>query len=253
MSKRVTILGVPIDAVTMAEAVEMLQSFVESGTAHHVMTPNPEMIVEATKNPTFLMLLQNTSLNIPDGAGLLLAARILGECLPERVTGTDLVSSLVALPAMQPVFFLGAGKGVAERAATVLSFRYPALQIAGTFAGTPKKEDEENIVQMIRASGARTLLVAYGAPVQDFWIARVRHQLPDVRVAMGIGGAFDFIAGVRTRAPQWMQRFHLEWAWRFLQEPSRAVRIWRAVIVFPSRVLLHRLFAWPLHEGDRTV
>lgn len=240
MPKRVTILGVPIDAVTATEAESILNALAASNLAHHVMTPNPEMIVAAQKNSAFLSVLRKSSLNVADGAGLLLAARFLGQYLPERVTGTDLVERIAASHAMQPVYFLGAGEGIAGRAATALQSRHPELKVAGRLSGSPRAEDEADIVAGINASGARTLLVAYGAPAQDLWIDRVLMRLPSVRVAMGIGGAFDFLAGVRSRAPAWMRAVGLEWFYRLVQEPSRFGRICTAVIVFPWLVLTRR-------------
>ena len=228
-----TILGVPIDSVTHAEAIARTREMARSDCQHHIMTPNPEMLVEAQKNPVFLTLLQRTDLNIPDGAGLLWAARRLGSVLPERVTGVDLVRSLCALPDVQPVFFLGAAENVAALAAKRLQETSPALVIAGTYAGTPHENDEAEILRRINASGARTLFVAYGSPAQDLWIDRVLSQLPSVRIAMGVGGAFDFIAGTKKRAPLFLQHLGLEWLWRLFQEPRRLPRILRAVVVFP--------------------
>lgn len=240
MNRRILILGVPVDVLSMADARDRLRAFALSAKAHHVMTPNPEMIVAAQKQPAFLALLQRTSLNVADGAGLLFAARVLGSTLPERVTGTDLTDVLASLPEMQPIFFLGAGAGVAEKAATALQSRHPDLVIAGTFAGSPKAEEESDIVERIQLSGAKTLLVAYGAPAQDLWIDRVLDRLPSVRVAMGVGGAFDFLSGMRKRAPVFLRRIRLEWAWRLLQEPSRLPRILTATVVFPFLVLTRR-------------
>ena len=240
MAPRVSILGVPVDSVTIAEAEAILRALAQSGIGHHVMTPNPEMIVAAQKKPDFLQVLRKSSLNVPDGAGLLFAARFLGTPLRERVTGTDLVERIAGSSEMQPVFFLGAGEGIAERAAAAIASRHPSLVVAGTFSGSPRPEDEDEIVAKIHSSNARTLLVAYGAPSQDLWIDRVLTRLPSVRVAMGVGGAFDFLAGVRTRAPLWMRSIGIEWLWRLLQEPSRIGRIFTAVIVFPFLVLTRR-------------
>lgn len=237
MNTRITILDVPIDSVTHAEAIARTREMALSDRQHHIMTPNPEMLVEAQRNPAFLSLLQRTDLNIPDGAGLLFAARLLGASLPERVTGVDLVTSMTGELDLQPVFFLGAAEGVAATAAKTLQSMNPALVVAGTYAGGPSQEEEEEIVRRIHVSGARTLFVAYGAPAQDLWIDRVLSRLPSVRVAMGVGGAFDFLAGTTQRAPVLLQRMRLEWLWRLIHEPRRLPRIFRAVVVFPFLVL----------------
>lgn len=237
MHPPVFILGVRIDAVTLGEARDHLLGFLASGQQHHVMTPNPEMLVAAHRDPAFRTLLNQTALNVPDGAGLLWAARRTGGFLPERVTGIDLLSSLLLRLDLPPVFLLGAAPGVAEKAAQVLRTQHPALRIAGTFSGSPRQEEEDAIAARINASGAGILFVAYGAPGQDFWIHRNLRNMPSVHVAMGVGGAFDFLAGTRKRAPAVFQSLGIEWLWRLLQEPRRLRRIITAVLVFPYLVL----------------
>lgn len=236
---RIFILGVPIDAVSKAEALERIHSMLASSGQHHVMTPNSEMLVAASKDEKFRELLGRSDLNLPDSAGLLWAAKRTHQHLPERVTGVDTVIELCrSLNADHPVFLLGAGDGIAEKAAEKLRTSNSALKIAGTFAGSPR-EDAEDIIRRINDSGAHLLLVAYGAPAQDFWIDQHLKKMPQVRVAMGVGGTFDFIAGVQKRAPQWMQTMGLEWLWRLMKEPRRIGRIINAIIVFPYLVLKH--------------
>jgi N-acetylglucosaminyldiphosphoundecaprenol N-acetyl-beta-D-mannosaminyltransferase len=238
MPGRISILGIPIDRVTLTEARDAVLHLLSLPGQHHVMTPNPEMLVEARKNPPFREVLLRSALNVPDGAGLLFAARLQGSSFPERVSGVDLLSALCASPNAPTIFLLGASAGVAEDAAAALRQRNASLRVAGTFAGSPFVVEETAIVNRINASGASLLFVAYGAPAQDLWIARNLQRMPRVRVAMGVGGSFDFIAGVRHRAPSWMRKVGLEWLWRFLQEPRRLRRIVRAVIVFPLLVFL---------------
>lgn len=235
---RVEILGVPIDVVTQGEAVTTLLQWVAMPEGqHHVVTPNPEMIVEARHNESFRNVLQRSDLSLPDGAGILWAAGRLGSALPERVTGTDTVIDLCARPAVQlgsvRVFLLGGASGVAERAGQELKCRNPALQIVGSYAGSPDPSEEHGIVERINAVHPTVLFVAYGAPAQDLWIACNLGRMPSVRVAMGVGGAFDFLAGVQKRAPTFLQSLGLEWLWRLILEPWRFRRIWRAVAVFP--------------------
>ncbi len=239
MQPRVSILGVPVDAVTRSEAVSRIGDMLRSNTQHHVATPNPEMLVEASKNKQLFAVLQQTALNVPDGTGLLWAARRAGTPLPQRVTGVDVMTDLCRAN-NGPVFLLGAIPGIAEHAADALRKSNPTLVIVGTFAGSPRPEHEQEIISMVNASGATLLFVAYGAPKQELWIARNLARMPSVRVAMGVGGAFDFLSGVRKRAPSWMQQWGLEWAWRLLQEPHRLGRILVATVVFPRKVLSTR-------------
>ncbi len=238
---RVTILGVPLDPITREGAVERIRAMLASNQQHHVMTPNAEMLVEASTNASFKELMNQTALNLPDSAGLLWAAKKTGQHLPERVTGIDTVIKLCEeLAKNEPVFLLGAAPGVAEKAGEKLQRANPLLQLVGTYAGSPRDDDATAIVRRINASGARLLLVAYGAPKQDQWIDRHMKDMPSVRVAIGVGGTFDFIAGTKKRAPRFMQNMKLEWLWRLLHEPKRFPRIWRAVVTFPILVLRYR-------------
>ncbi|MBI3618920.1 WecB/TagA/CpsF family glycosyltransferase [Candidatus Peregrinibacteria bacterium] len=238
---RVTLLGVPLDPVTREEALIRLLSFLEEPFPHHVATPNSEMLVEASRNPAFHSLLGKTALNLPDSAGLLLAARVTHQHLPQRVTGIDTVQALCAsLASDHPVFLLGARPGVAPIAAAALMAKNPQLRIVGTFSGSPRSEDAQAIIDHINAAAPHLLLIAFGAPAQDLWIADHLNDLPSVRVAMGVGGTFDFLAGERKRAPALLQKLGLEWLWRLVLEPRRWKRIWNAVVVFPLLVVRHR-------------
>lgn len=235
---RVSILGVPIDALTRQEAVQRIAAMLNEKQFHHVMTPNSEMLVEASKNPSFHALLNRTDLNIADSAGMLWAAKRTDQFLPERVTGVDTVIDLCQkLSEDTPVFLLGAWGDTALKAAQVLQKKNPHLRIVGSYAGSPKQEDVHSLIQMINDSGAHLLLVAFGAPKQDLWIDAYRDRLIHVRVAMGVGGTFDFIAGVHKRAPKIFQNLGIEWLWRLMREPKRFPRIWRAVVTFPWMVL----------------
>lgn len=202
------------------------------------MTPNSEMLVEASRNLAFKGLLNRTDLNLPDSAGLLWAARYTNQRLPERVAGVDVVQALCGqLSATEPVFLLGAGEGVAEKAAVVLQKQNPNLKIAGTYAGSPREEDFPGIIDRINTSGATLLLVAYGAPQQDMWIDAHLKNMPQVKVAMGVGGTFDFIAGIQKRAPTIFRTLQIEWLWRLIREPKRWKRIFTAVVIFPWMVI----------------
>ena len=231
---RIHLLGVPIDAVTKVKALDRMHAMLNAGGRHHVVTPNNEMLVAASRDPHFHAVLQRSALNLPDSTGLILMARLRGIRIPERVTGTDTMQALCAsLSSDHPVFLLGAAPGIAERAAEILKQHNSNLRIAGTYAGSPREEDAPEIIRCINGASPHILFVAYGAPAQDLWIDRHLKDLPTVRVAMGVGGAFDFIGGVQKRAPTWMCSIGLEWLWRMMREPSRLPRIFTAVVVFP--------------------
>jgi len=148
--------------------------------------------------------------------------------LPERVTGSDGLPKIAERAAEKgwKLYFLGAAPGVVEKAAHILRERYPELLVVGTHSGSPAPEEEDDIVARVNASSADLLFVAYGAPEQDKWIARNLPRL-NVTMAMGVGGAFDFIAGVVPRAPLWMQSMGLEWLFRLYLQPRRIGRMMR--------------------------
>jgi N-acetylglucosaminyldiphosphoundecaprenol N-acetyl-beta-D-mannosaminyltransferase len=226
---RVRILGLPVDRITYPQWMDLIDTWVKNDTgAHHVCTTNPEFMMIAQRDFNFKVILQRADLCIADGVGLLWAARVLGKPLPERVTGSD-GTGIIAQHAAQrgwKLFLLGAAPGIAERAAEIMRGYLPGLQIVGTYAGSPKPEDEADLVARVNASGADILLVAYGAPQQDKWIARNLPRL-QVKMAMGIGGALDFIAGIVPRAPEWMRRYGLEWLYRLMKQPWRIIRMTR--------------------------
>jgi N-acetylglucosaminyldiphosphoundecaprenol N-acetyl-beta-D-mannosaminyltransferase len=229
----VRILGVRVDALTYEGLLAAIGEFVVQGTPHQIATLNPEFVMAAHSNAAFRDVLEQADLCMADGVGLLWAARRQGHPLPERVTGSDGVP-LIAGRAAQAglgLYLLGAAPGVAERAARVLAERYPGLRITGTCAGSPAEEDAERIVALVRDASPDILFVAFGAPQQDLWIARHSEALC-VPVMMGVGGAFDHIAGVRRRAPYWLQRLNLEWLFRLVTQPWR----WRRQLALPKFV-----------------
>jgi N-acetylmannosaminyltransferase (EC 2.4.1.187) len=234
-SPALRILGIPIHDKPLDEAVEQAAAWVKEGNVHQMATVNPEFVMAARRDPAFRAVLERADLCLPDGVGITLAARYLGRPLRERVAGVDLVEALAARAAQDGwrVFFLGAAPGVADRAASLLAARYPGLTVAGTHAGSPRGEEEDDIVRRVREAGTDVLLIAYGAPAQDLWLARNLART-GAKVGVGVGGAFDYIAGVVPRAPRWMRRVGLEWLYRLIRQPWR----WRRQRVLPLYALL---------------
>jgi N-acetylglucosaminyldiphosphoundecaprenol N-acetyl-beta-D-mannosaminyltransferase len=231
----VEILGVRIDDATYEDLLEAVDAFVASGRPRQIVTANPEMLVCAHGDPVLRAQLNRSDLTVADGVGLMLAARLLGRRLRERVTGSDGIYRLAAHSARKGyrLFLLGAAPGVAEQAAARLEAVSPGLVVAGTYAGSPRVEEEPEIVARVRAAAPDLLLVAYGVPAEEQWIARNRERL-GVPVMVGVGGAFDFVAGVARRAPRWIQRLGLEWLHRLLLQPWR----WRRQLALPRFVAL---------------
>ncbi len=234
----VPVLGVPIQRLTYADLLARLDAWIaghRSGDpARQVCTVNPEFLVDAQRNPAFAAVLREADACVADGVGVAWAARRAGSPVPERITGSDGIYRLCAHAAVAGwrVYFLGAAPGVAEQAATILRTRYAGLQVAGTFSGSPAAADWVDIEQRLHAARPDLLFVAFGHPKQDLWIAAHKHELPSA-VALGVGGAFDFVAGVTPRAPVWMRRAGIEWLHRLITQPWR----WRRMLKLP-------LFVW---------
>jgi N-acetylglucosaminyldiphosphoundecaprenol N-acetyl-beta-D-mannosaminyltransferase len=246
--ERVTILGVPVDKLTYETWLDYIAAWIAADDGlHHMCTVNPEFVMIAQQDLNFYNILNRADLCLADGVGLLYAARYLGDVLPERVTGSDGVPAIAERAAQEGwrLYLLGAWEGVAERTANVLRERYPGVNIVGTYSGSPRPEDEDEIVARVNAANADVLFVAYGAPVQDKWIARNAPRL-NVRVAMGVGGTYDYIAGDVPLAPGWMRRAGLEWLFRLVRQPWRTRRQLRlpafvlSVLWWKHRPIRHR-------------
>lgn len=230
----VYILGVRVDRVTFQQTLERIETFIAQRTPHQIVTVNPEFVMLAQRNSEFRKVINQSALALPDGIGVWWASHYLGCPIPERVPGVDLVVRLAQLSAHRGyrMYFLGAMPGVAARAAAVLQARFPGAVIVGSYSGSPRMEENAAIVQRIRAQNPDILFVAFGAPAQDLWIARNLEALR-VPVCIGVGGSFDYIAGVRPLAPQWMRKIGLEWFHRLVTQPWR----WRRMLALP-------LFVW---------
>lgn len=226
MSKRISVLTVPIDCVTMQEAIEKIVGFTNEPGLHMVATANAEMVMLANQNPMLHGILSAASLVVPDGAGILWAAERIGEKVPERVTGVDVTKELfkVAAELQLPIYCLGAAPGVAKQAVDNLQAITGPLAIAGIHDGFFDDEEEARIIEDIKASKAKLVFVALGVPKQEQWIAEKLSSLDGV-VAVGIGGSFDVLAGNIPRAPKWMQQNRLEWLYRLYLEPQRIGRM----------------------------
>jgi N-acetylglucosaminyldiphosphoundecaprenol N-acetyl-beta-D-mannosaminyltransferase len=237
---RVAVLGIGFDRLDLASAAERIIERHASGQRTFVITANPEFVMLARGERDVAAIARAADLVVADGTGILVASRLLGDALPGRVPGRLLVPAVLQL-CSGPVFLLGAAPGVAERAADALTRRIPSLRVAGTHAGSPAPEDDDAIRERIVASGARVLLVAYGMPAQERWLARNLAHLPAVRTAIGVGGVFDQLAGRVRLPPRVVHAIGLEWLWRLASEPRRWRRQ-RVLPIFAVLVLRQRVF-----------
>jgi N-acetylglucosaminyldiphosphoundecaprenol N-acetyl-beta-D-mannosaminyltransferase len=231
----IEVLGVHVDDVTYDELMLQVDAYVSSRRPHQIVTLNAEMLVAAHEDPALGQILNAANLNVADSVGVMLAARLLGLRLRERVTGSDGIYRLATHCAQRGYrpFFLGAAPGVADVVAERLVAANPGLEVAGAYAGSPSPKDEDDIIDRVRATAPDLLFVAYGVPVEEKWIARNQERL-GVPVMVGVGGSFDFVAGLTKRAPLWMRRMGLEWLHRLIHEPWR----WRRQLALPRFVLL---------------
>ncbi|TAN57298.1 glycosyltransferase [Patescibacteria group bacterium] len=239
----IEILGVRFDLVGFHQAAGIVCDWLKDGKKRHITTPNPEFVVAAQKDDEFRDILKNADLSITDGRGIQLAARFLGLPIPQRITGTDFMQELCEKFAKLrvPIFLLGGRNGAAEKCAEKLKNKFPDLQIAGIFEGKANEAGDREATSTINATNAKVVFVAYGAPKQEKWIARNLPRLNSIKAAMGVGGAFDYIAGEITRAPIFMRKMGLEWLWRLFKQPGRFNRIFRAVVIFPLLVLKEKI------------
>ena len=247
---RLDLLGVPLDPRTRQESVDAIDVLLacETGCAH-VVTLNPEYVMAARRKPSFAAAIERADLVLADGAGVVFAARLLGGAAgkrTQRLTGVEIVEHLAQRGVS--VFFLGAGPGVAEAAANQLGGRWPTSRVVGVWADAtsdPPDDDESN--RRIAASGARAVAVAFGAEGQVTWIDRNRDRLDaaGVRLAVGVGGSFDYLSGLAKRPPKLVRDLGLEWLWRLVREPWR----WRRQLVLPKFALL--VLGARLRQGAR--
>ena len=221
---RTDVLGVGFDNVTKAEAVERALALIDAREGRYVVTPNPEIVMLAKENPALKEALAGADIVLPDGAGIVKGAAILGRPMKEKVPGIDFACGVMARLAERggSVYLFGAKPGVAEAAAETLRTKFPGLVISGTSDGY--FSDDGPIIEKIKDAAPDFLLVCLGAPKQELWIAKMSGKLP-VGLMVGLGGSLDVFAGTVKRAPEAWQKLDLEWLYRLLKEPRRIGRM----------------------------
>lgn len=231
----IKILGVRVDNMSWTAVDNFAKQALAGDEPNQVVTVNGEHILAAQKNPKHRDVINNADLVVPDTTNVLLVSKLKGRGLAQTIPGVDLSLRLakIAAETNSSLFLLGSRYGIAEKAAKKLQEMYPGLIIAGFSSADPGKK---RVVEEIRQSGADIVLVAYGAPTQEYWIAENK-AATGAKILVGVGGTFDMVAGVLPRAPKFLRNLHLEWLWRLILQPSRFGRIWKAVVVFPLRSL----------------
>ena len=230
------VLGIRIDRLDMDGTLNHIEELIASRQPHQHVVVNAAKVVAMRKDERLTDIVSACDLVSADGQSIIWASRILGDPLPERVAGIDLMMALLrrADEKRYRVFFFGAEEAVVRRVVHICREQHPGLQISGWRNGYFSVGEEEEIVEEIRASKSDILFVGMSSPKKEYWLARYIDKL-SVPFCMGVGGSFDVLAGKVRRAPQWMQQGGLEWLFRFLQEPGR---MWKRYLSTNS------LFAW---------
>ena len=227
---RTEIMGVGFDDLTLDEAAQRAAGMIDEGGFHYVVTPNPELVDRARREEPFRQALNGADLVLPDGIGVVYAARLLGRRLKGRCPGIDFAGKLMEHMARTGLrlYLLGAKPGVAEAAAARLEIRYPGLTICGTHDGY--FQEDAPVVEEIRRAGADVVFVCLGAPKQEYWMVK-NGPATGARLMAGLGGSLDVFAGVVERAPESWQRLGLEWLYRLMKEPKRFGRMAKLPLV----------------------
>ncbi len=221
---RVSILGVEVDNVSLKEAVNKVGELVAAGSPSLIVTANPEIIWLARNDNSFAQCLEAAQMVTADGIGIIIAAKILGKPLKQRVTGIDLTTAIFTETEKKPYkfYFLGGKPGIAQKASEKISARFPGVQVVGIHHGY--FDDDTMILNDIREKKPDILLAALGMGRQEKWI-REKAMAAGVPVSIGVGGSFDVFSGEVKRAPVWMQKTGLEWLHRLINQPSRFTRM----------------------------
>jgi N-acetylglucosaminyldiphosphoundecaprenol N-acetyl-beta-D-mannosaminyltransferase len=231
---RLELLGVPLDRCSREQALGRCEAVLRGEQPPlQVVTLNPEMVMQARRQPELAEAIRHAGLVLPDGAGVVWASRRLGAQVSERIAGVDFLEDLAELARQhrRPIFLLGARPGVAEAAGRALLNSHPGLELGGTWSGSPADSEAAAICERVRSSGAVVLAVAFGVPQQDLWLARHLEE-SGARVGMGVGGTLDYIAGQVPRAPAVLRRAGLEWSFRLARQPWRLPRMLRGSTFF---------------------
>jgi len=238
-SKRVEVLGMPVDCVNIAEAVDAVDIMVAGDHPNTIIAINPEKVIKAMQDTQLFGWLNNAGLVIPDGIGVVVAARLLNKVKIERVPGSELMPAICerSVEKGYKLFLYGASPETIEQAVNKLNKKYPGIQIVGFQHGYLPEEKMPDLIERINQSEANILFVALGSPKQELWMDCYLGQLDNIRVCQGVGGTFDVIAGTVKRAPPLFLKLNCEWLYRLLSQPKRLFRQ-TALPIFAYNLLL---------------
>ncbi len=250
ISSQTELLGVRIDDLSMDQALARAQEFLAEPKFHHIVTPGPEFLLEASEHERFRTILNRSDLSLPEGMGLKVGSMLIGRPMKHRVPGADFVLGLMGLARQggQRVFLFGSRPSVVEHTVRALLKQFPGLAIVGYesgYRGPWQRLHDHRVVEKIHRAKPDILLVALGAPKQELWIDQHRQALHDVRIAIGVGRTFDYVAGTIKRAPKVVRRLGFEWlhTWLFARSyhhpEFRRQRVRNATWHFLATIIRH--------------
>jgi len=239
------ILNVKIDNLFLAEVIENVELYLKSDKQHYIVTTNPEFVMAAQKNENFREILNKSDMSLADGIGIKFAALRFGWKLKQRITGVDLLLEIaeIAEKKNKSIYLLGSKDNVPATTAYRLIEKFPTLKIVGAGKGYRswhRRFKDKKLIEMINRRKPDIIFVAFGHGKQEKWIAKNLINIPSVKIAMGVGGSFDYISGYVERAPKMLRRLGLEWLYRLIKQPWRLPRIITAVIRFSFAVIKYK-------------
>jgi len=227
--RTVNFAGIQVDNVSLAEAVEQVDQYLQSNIPRLIVTPNPEIIVASQTDLDLKRIVNSADLRVADGISMVVVSKILKQPLKERVSGIDLMQALLKIN--KKVFLLGSAPGVAGEAAANLVQKYPGLNIVGVEHGYFK--DDQEVIKKIKYTKPDILFVGLGAGRQEKWLSKNLKEL-NVPVSLAIGGSLDVLSGRKRRAPKWIRALYIEWLYRLFTEPGR----WKRQLALPKFLYL---------------
>lgn len=242
-TKTEKILSVNICSSPQGDVTRLIYERLKDGEQTVIFTPNPQILLRAHRSASYKKTLNSSTLNLPDGIGIVLASKMHGGKIKARISGIDIARTILSLAEDNgyKLFLLGAKPHIADKAKRALLKEYPALRICGTHHGYFSKSGKENeaVIRKIAISAPDIIFVCFGSPQQEEWIKRNKDKLPSVSLYIGLGGSLDVFAGNVKRAPEIMQKTGLEWLWRTIKEPKRA-KIFLDIPIFLFHSLMNK-------------
>lgn len=238
------IMGVSVDQITFADTNRQVSNFLENKGVSHIVTPNSEFVLQARSDHNFKQVLNNADLAVPDGSGVIIASWFTRNKLSQKIPGSDLVKSILkeSLRQKKRVLVLNIAEGLSSSSEIEKTLRqkYPGLLVSALSVPAVSVFSDWLPAKVTKIE-PEVLFVSFGSPDQDFWISRYSPKIPSLRLAMGVGGSFDFMTGKRKRAPKAFQKIGLEWLYRLFSKPTsgeyhagkRFKKIFRSVVIFP--------------------